>query len=175
MPSKNVLAKLNEQINLEFFSSNLYLQMAAWCERQGLRGSALFLGKHAGEEMLHMRKLFDYVNETGNLAVLGRIEAPPTDYSSLGDLFVRVLEHERQVTAKINAIVEIAFQEKDFATFNFMQWYVSEQHEEELMAGEIVGMVKLVGSEGQGLYLLDREIASIAARPPRENPANAAG
>jgi ferritin len=175
MLSKNLVGKLNDQINLEFFSSNLYLQMAAWCESQGLRGSALFLGKHAGEEMMHMRKFFDYINETGNLAVLGTIEAPPVAYESLGNLFTRVLEHERQVTGKINALVDVALQEKDFATFNFLQWFVSEQHEEEALAGEIVGMVKLVGGEGQGLYLLDREIASIAARPPSGNPADAAG
>jgi ferritin len=175
MLSKNLVGKLNDQINLEFFSSNLYLQMAAWCVSQGLRGSALFLGKHAGEEMMHMRKFFDYVNETGNLAVLGKIEAPSADYPSLGDLFVLVLEHERTVTGKINALVDVALQEKDFATFNFLQWFVSEQHEEEALVGEIVGMVKLVGGEGQGLYLLDREIASIAARPPGGNPADAAG
>lgn len=164
MLSKSLVGKLNDQINLEFYSSNLYLQMAAWCESQGLRGSAFFLGKHAGEEMMHMRKLFDYVNETGNLAVLGSIEAPPAEYASLGDLFALVLEHERLVTAKINALVGSAMEEKDFATFNFLQWYVAEQHEEEALVGEIVGKVKMVGGEGRGLYFLDREIASIAAR-----------
>lgn len=164
MLSKSLVGKLNDQINLEFFSSNLYLQMAAWCESQGLRGTAFFLGKHAGEEMMHMRKLFDYVNETGNLAVLGTIAAPAVSYQSLADLFTQVLEHERQVTAKINMLVDTAMQEKDFATFNFLQWFVSEQHEEESLIGEIVGKVKLVGGEGRGLYFLDREIASIAAR-----------
>jgi ferritin len=165
MLSKNLVGKLNDQVNLEFFSSNLYLQMAAWCESQGLRGSAFFLGKHAGEEMMHMRKIFDYVNETGALAVLGKIEAPPVEYQSLGDLFTRILEHERHVTGKINSLVDVALQEKDFATFNFLQWFVSEQHEEESLVGEIVGKVKLVGGEGRGLFFLDREIASIAARP----------
>ncbi len=164
MLSKSLVGKLNDQINLEFFSSNLYLQMAAWCESQGLRGSAFFLGKHAGEEMMHMRKLFDYVNETGNLAVLGKIEAPPVAYQSLGDLFTRVLEHERQVTAIINALVEVALQEKYFDTFNFLQWLVAEQHEEEALVGELVAKVKLVGDEGRGLFFLDREIASMAAR-----------
>ncbi len=164
MLSKNLVGKLNDQINLEFFSSNLYLQMAAWCESQGLRGSAFFLAKHAGEEMEHMRKLFDYVNETGSLAVLGAIAAPATDYPSLGDLFTKVLAHEREVTARINAIVDAALQEKDFATFNFLQWFVAEQHEEENLIGEIVDKVKLVGGDGRGLFLLDREIASIGAR-----------
>lgn len=164
MLSQSLVGKLNDQVNLEFFSSNLYLQMAAWCESQGLRGCAFFLGKHAGEEMMHMRKLFDYVNETGNLAILGTINAPPAEFSSVEDLFTRVLAHERQVTVKINAIVDAALQEKDFATFNFLQWFVSEQHEEEALVGEIMGKVKLVGAEGRGLFLLDREIASIAAR-----------
>jgi ferritin len=164
MLSKSLIGKLNDQVNLEFFSSNLYLQMAAWCESQGLRGCAFFLAKHAGEEMMHMRKLFDYVNETGGLAVLGKIEAPPAEYASVADLFTRVLEHERQVTGKINALVDAALQEKDFATFAFLQWFVTEQHEEEALVGEIVGKVKMVGAEGRGLFFLDREIASIAAR-----------
>ena len=164
MLSKNLVGKLNQQINLEFYSSNLYLQMAAWCESQGLRGSAFFLAKHAGEEMAHMRKFFDYVNETGGLAVLGAIAAPPVDYPSLGDLFTQVLAHEREVTSKVNALVDAALQEKDYATFNFLQWFVSEQHEEEALVGEIVGKVKLVGGEGRGLFFLDREIASIGAR-----------
>jgi ferritin len=164
MLSKSLVGKLNDQVNLEFFSSNLYLQMAAWCESQGLRGCAFFLGKHAGEEMGHMRKLFDYVNETGNLAVIGRIEAPPAEFPSLEALFTKVLEHERHVTGKINGLVETALQEKDYSTFHFLQWYIGEQHEEEALVSEILGKVKMLGADGRGLYFVDREIASIAAR-----------
>ena len=151
MLTEKMLDKLNEQINLEFYSSNLYLQMASWCESQGLEGCSEFLKSHATEEMEHMQRLFTYVNECGAMAKLGAIEAPPTEFDSIDDVFEETLNHEKFVTSKINELADTAFQEKDYSTFNFLQWYVAEQHEEEALFARIVDMVNLVGTDGRAL------------------------
>jgi len=163
MLSKELINKLNKQINLEFFSSNLYLQMSAWAEHKGLNGSALFLKAHAAEEQQHMEKLFNYLLETGDLPLLGSIEAPNHKYESLEQMFVEILEHEKLVTREINKLVEAAFEEKDFSTFNFLQWYVAEQHEEENLFNSILDKFNVIGTDGRGLYLIDKEIAAMAA------------
>ena len=120
MLSQKMIQKLNEQINLEFYSSNLYLQMASWCENQGLEGCTAFLRRHAREEMLHMQKLFDYVNETGAMAVIGTIEAPPSEFETVKDVFQKTLAHEYEVTRKINDLAHTAFSEQDYSSFNFL-------------------------------------------------------
>jgi ferritin len=161
MLSKKLLTKLNEQISVEHDSANLYLQMSAWCEYQGLPGFASFLRVHSQEEMGHMYKLFDYVNETGALAQVGPFETPAHDFGSVLDLFKQTLEHERFVTTRINELADVALSEKDFSTFNFLQWYVSEQHEEEALFKSIIDKLELVGAEGRGLFMLDREMGSL--------------
>ena len=130
MATKKMINKLNEQINLEFYSSNVYLQMAAWADFNGLAGVASYLKKHAEEELQHMHKLFRYVSETDSMAVVGKIDAPATEYKSLSEMFNKILAHEKHVTKKINELASLAWSEKDFATFNFLQWYVDEQVEE---------------------------------------------
>lgn len=115
MLSKKIINDLNAQLNLEFFSSNLYLQMSAWCEKKGFPGAAQFLLVHADEEMQHMRRLFTYLTETGALAVIGKIEAPQSDFASLKEIFELTYEHEKLVTSKINELVETTFQEKDYS------------------------------------------------------------
>ena len=162
MLSKKMTERLNSQINLEFYSSNLYLQMGAWCDHKGYAGCASFLKQHAAEEMLHMQKLFDYVSETGGLPLLGAIEAPPGDFAALGDVFRKTLEHERFITGKINDLVAVAFDEKDFSSFQFLQWYVAEQHEEEALFQGIVDKTEIIGLDGRGIYFLDQEIAKLA-------------
>ena len=164
MLSDRMLDKLNEQINVEFYSSNLYLQMSSWCESQGLEGCATFLKAHAAEEMEHMHRLFNYVNECGALAKIGAIEAPPTDFDSIDEVFGTTLEHERFVTAKINELADTAFQQKDYSTFNFLQWYVAEQHEEEKLFNTIVDKIRIIGTEGRGLYHFDEQLRQMGAR-----------
>jgi len=161
MLSKPLVDKMNDQINLEFFSSNLYLQMSAWADFKGYEGVADFLKEHADEEMMHMSKLFGYVSETGSLPVIGQIDSPEADYSSLEALFEKIYEHEKLVTKSINGLVEVAFSEKDFSTFQFLQWYVAEQHEEEHLFSSILDKIKLIGTEGKGLYFLDKEIGAM--------------
>ena len=162
MLSKTMTERLNGQINLEFYSSNLYLQMAAWCDHKGYAGCGSFLKQHAAEEMMHMQKLFSYVSETGGLPLLGAVEAPPADFADLGDVFKKTLEHERFITGKINDVVAAAFEQKDFSTFQFLQWYVSEQHEEQTLFKGILDKFDLVGTDGKALFFVDREIQSLA-------------
>lgn len=162
MLSQPMLDKLNEQINLEFFSSNLYLQMGAWAESKGFEGCAEFLYKHADEEMGHMKRLFTYVNETGSVALIGPIDAPNPDYDSIRDLFEKVYEHECHVTLKINDLAHTAFTSQDYSTFSFLQWYVAEQHEEEKLFNGILDKIKIIGEDGKGLFFIDKEIGEIA-------------
>jgi ferritin len=171
MLSDRMLDKLNEQINVEFYSSNLYLQMSSWCESQGLEGCATFLQAHAAEEMEHMQRLFTYVNECGALAKIGAIEAPPTDFESIDQVFETTLEHERFVTRKINELADVAFQQKDYSTFNFLQWYVAEQHEEEKLFNTIVDKIRIIGTEGRGLYHFDEQMRQMGARSAAAAPA----
>ncbi|WP_373777783.1 non-heme ferritin [Glaesserella sp.] len=161
MLQQKIIDKLNEQINLEFYSSNTYLQMSSWCSKNGYEGAAKFLLRHADEELEHMQKLFDYVSETGALPILGKIEAPCKTYNSLKDLFEIVLEHEKHVTFKINELVEVTFEAKDYSTFNFLQWYVAEQHEEEKLFSEIIDKFTLVGESGKSLYFVDKDLENL--------------
>jgi len=162
MLSKKMLEMLNEQINLEFYSSNIYLQMSSWCEHQGLPGCAKFLRNHADEEMMHMNKLFDYVNESDGMALVGAIQEPQSEFVSAKEMFEEIYSHEQLVTRSINEIVAAAWEEKDFFTFNFLQWYVAEQHEEEALFKGILDKFELIGDEKNRLFFIDRELAKMA-------------
>jgi len=161
MLSKAMIKQLNGQITLEFYSSNLYLQMSAWADLKSFEGCTAFLRAHAQEEMGHMHKLFDYVNETGAMAVIGEIKAPPCEYDSVGDLFQKVYEHECVITEKINQLVAAALKEEDFSTFNFLQWYVAEQHEEEYLFQQILDKIRIIGEKGSGFFYIDRAVAEM--------------
>lgn len=161
MLSKAMVQKLNEHVTLEFYSSNLYLQMSAWADLKGLEGCTAFLRAHAQEEMMHMHKLFDYVNETGAMAIIGEIKAPPNKYGSVGELFQKVYEHECFITGEINKLVAAALKEQDFSTFNFLQWYVAEQHEEEYLFQQILDKIKIIGEQGSGVFFIDRAVAEM--------------
>lgn len=162
MLSKVMIDKLNAQINSEYYSSNLYLQMSAWCEEKGYEGCAAFFKKHAEEEMAHMHRLFNYVNETGAMAIVGQIKAPPAQFKSLEAVFQHTYAHEKAVTKRINELANTAFAEKDFSTFNFLQWYVAEQHEEEKLIKSILDKIKIIGVDGRGLFFIDQEIGRMA-------------
>lgn len=162
MLTEKMTERLNKQINLEFYSSNLYLQMSAWCEFKALEGCAEFLRLHAEEEMEHMQRLFKYVSDTGSLAQIGEIKAPKSDYKTVIDVFKDILEHEQYITSQINDLADTAFSEKDYSTFNFLQWYVGEQHEEEKLFKSIIDKLEMIGTNGNGLYFFDKEIAGMS-------------
>ncbi|MGL5005961.1 MAG: non-heme ferritin [Plesiomonas sp.] len=162
MLAQAMIDKLNEQLNLEFFSSNLYLQMSAWCDHHGFDGAALFLRQHAIEEMQHMQRLFNYVSETGALPLIGAIAAPDTEYRSLSDVFEKTYEHEQLITRQINELVHVAFSTQDYSTFSFLQWYVAEQHEEEKLFKSILDKIELVGEDGKALFFIDKDLRALA-------------
>ena len=162
MLKAEMVHQLNDQINLEFYSSNLYLQMSAWCEENGFEGAAEFMRKHALEEMHHMNRLFTYVSETGAMPILGSIAAPPHSFSSLSEVFEETYKHECLVTEKINGLAHAAFTSQDYSTFNFLQWYVAEQHEEEKLFKGILDKIELVGNDGKALFFIDKDLAELA-------------
>jgi ferritin len=163
MISKKMADALNEQINREMFSSYLYLAMSAHCEHEGLAGAALWLGIQAKEEHGHAMKFYKYLLEQGARVDLQAIEKPAGKWESLGALFGAVLKHEQFITRSIHGLVDAAIAGKDHATQIMLQWFVTEQVEEEAHASEIVAKLKMVGSDARGLYLMDRELGSRAA------------
>ena len=161
MLKKNVEKALNEQIRVEAESSQVYLSMASWAEVKGLEGISQFLYKHSDEERMHMLKLIKYVNERGGHAIVSELKAPETDFGSFRELFKVLFEHEKMVSECINKLVEVTLNEKDFATHNFLQWYVAEQIEEEALARTILDKIALIGDDKGGLYLFDRDIQQL--------------
>jgi len=163
MLSKAMVNSLNNQIGLESYSSNLYLQMSAWAEVKGLEGCAAFLRSQAQDELAHMNRLFKYVYETGALPVIGAIKAPPTSYKSVSEVFQKVYEHEKFITGKINELLNLAIDERDHSTVNFLQWYVAEQHEEEHTIQKILDKIRNIGETGSGVFFIDRAVGAISA------------
>ncbi|MGB0136594.1 MAG: ferritin [Flavobacteriales bacterium] len=161
MLNANVEKALNEQIKIEAQSSQVYLAMASWAETQGLGGTAEFLYTHSDEERMHMLKLVKFVNERGGTAVVPALEKPSVDFSGLREIFESLLKHEIHVTQEINNVVDVCLTEKDYTTHNFMQWYVSEQIEEEALARTIMDKLNMIGDDKGGLYLFDRDLQSL--------------
>lgn len=153
---------LNEQIEKEAFSSQFYLAMASWAETQGLNGTSKFLYTHSDEERFHMLKLVKFVNERGGQAVIPGLSQPEKNFNGVAHVFQLLLDHELSVTESINELVDICLQEKDYTTHNFIQWYVSEQLEEEALARTILDKIKLIGNDKGGLYLFDRDLENAA-------------
>ncbi len=168
MLSKKLEAALNQQITKENYASHYYLSMASWCSNAGLKGSSRFLYAHAEQERDHMMRLFHYVNDSGGYAKVESVKQPEVDFKDLGNLFKLVLKHERTITKDINELVDLCLAEKDHSSFNFLQWYVAEQHEEENLFNDILDLIKITGLEGSGLFMLDKEIGSMASVPAQK-------
>lgn len=162
MLTNEMTARLNDQLNLEFYSANLYLQMSAWCNNKGFEGAAAFLHEHSVEEMQHMQRLFNYLSDTGAMPVLGSIAAPPVAFNSLPDLLDMAYQHEQLITAKINELAHSAITSQDYSTFNFLQWYVAEQHEEEKLFKSVLDKLALVGNSGQALFFVDKDLKKLS-------------
>jgi ferritin len=161
MISKTVEQALNNQILLEAASSQFYLAMASWSEGSGLNGTSEFFYRQSDEERMHMLKLVRYINERGGTAIIPATNQPKSDYKDIIQVFQAFLKHEINVTEKINDLVGICLDERDYTTQNFMQWYVSEQIEEEATARGIIDKLNLIGNDKGGLYLFDRDIAGL--------------
>lgn len=161
MLSEKVEKALNEQIEKEAFSSNLYLAMASWAEIKGYSGAADFLYEQADEERMHMLKLFKYVNDREGHAIVSQLDKPDAEFGSVKDMFQKVLEHEKFISKSINDLVGICMDERDFTTANFLQWYVNEQIEEESTARNILDKLNLLGDDKAKLYMFDRDIMNL--------------
>jgi len=138
--------------------------MASWAETQGLNGTSKFLYTHSDEERFHMLKLIKFINERGGSAIIPGLSAPKSTFNGIEHVFQLLLDHELSVTESINNLVDICLQEKDYSTHNFIQWYVSEQLEEEALARTILDKIKLIGSDKGGLYLFDRDLENAAIK-----------
>jgi ferritin len=169
MMNKRVEQALNEQIQKEASSSQFYLAMASWAENNGLNGTAKFMYTHSDEERFHMLKLVKFVNERGGKALIPAIEQPPKDFNNLENVFELLLEHEIGVTESINNLVDICLQEKDYTTHNFVQWYVSEQLEEEALARTVLDKLRLIGGDKGGMYMFDRDLENSTINPAPAN------
>ncbi len=154
---------LNKQVELEAVSSAIYLSMASWCETKGFENASNFLYDHTDEERMHMMKIFRYINEAGGHALQPEIKDIPHDFKSLRAVFEEVLDHEIFITKSIHSLVDHCQNNKDFTTFNFLQWYVTEQREEEILARRILELFDIIGEDGLGLWTIDLEIGKLGA------------
>lgn len=166
MLNKKVEKALINQIKLEEQSSRIYMAMASWCEVNGFPGAAGFLYTHSDEERMHMSKLIKYVNDKGGHATLQALEIPESSFKNLLDVFEKILKHEEFITDSINKLYEVAFNEKDFTTSQFLQWYIEEQIEEESTFKGILDKFRLAGNQTGGLFHLDKELDGLATAAP---------
>jgi len=168
MISKTMEDALNEQINREMYSAYLYMSMSAHAAQTGLKGFANWFMVQYHEEMLHTMKLYEYLNLRGGRVILTLIPQPPATFASPLEMFQKTLEHEQYITQSINERMDLAIAEKDHATQVFLQWYVTEQVEEENNDQEILAQLKIIGADAQSLMLLDKDLAARITTVPTE-------
>jgi ferritin len=158
MISKDMEKAINDQINKELFSAYYYLSMASYLENENFDGMATFMKAQAFEEMQHVNKFYNYVNEQSGRVILEAIEKPKSEYNSPEHVFELAYEHEKYVTSLINSLVALSLKENDFATKAFLDWFITEQVEEESTMDSIVNKFKMVGNNGHGLLMLDEQM-----------------
>lgn len=166
MISDKMVKSIDHQINRELYSAYLYMGMASYASEAGLKGTANWFTVQVQEELSHAQKLYNYVIDQGGRVLLEAIEEPPQKFSSMKDLFEKTLEHEKIVTSLINDLVDQAAGENDKATSIMLQWFVTEQVEEEANPTDILQKLKIVGNDGNGILLIDNELAQRVFTPP---------
>ena len=168
MISKKLEVALNEQIALEAQASFQYLAMASWCEQQALNGAAQFFYKQSTEEREHMMKIFHYLNSVNGHAIVPTIDKTQIEFKNITDVVEKALKGEQEVTKAVHKLSELTSKEKDYATYNFVQFYVNEQREEEVLFTQILEKIELIGLEGMGLYYIDKELENFSLMPSQE-------
>lgn len=169
MITKKMSDAINAQINAELYSSYLYLSMSAWFSSTGLPGFSSWMRAQAKEEDFHAQKMFDYLLERGGKIELQAIDKPEIEWESPLNVIEAVAEHEAKVTGLINELVNCALDERDHASNIFLQWFVSEQVEEEASVGEVLDRMKLVGNDSAGMFAMDMEMSKrIFTEPPAQ-------
>lgn len=166
MLSKEMEEALNEQINKEMYSAYLYMSMSAHSTNMGLSGFANWSMVQYKEEMDHAMKIYNYINDQGGKVKLKEIGEPPSEFEDAVDMFQKTLKHEQFITKSINNLVDLATEEKDHATQIFLQWFVTEQIEEEGNDNDIIAKLELAGKEGNGLFMIDKELTARVYTPP---------
>jgi len=157
---------INQQINAEFFSSYLYLSMASYFDSKSFKGFSNWMKVQAQEEMVHAMKFYQFVFDRGGKVELKKIDQPTTNWSSPLAAFEEAYQHEQKVTALIHGLVKLARENNDYSTEVFLQWFVSEQIEEEASASEIIEQLKRIGEQGNALFMIDKELAARVFTPP---------
>lgn len=170
MISKKLEKALNEQIALEARASFQYLAMASWCEQKALNGCANFFYRQSNEERQHMMKIFHYLNSVNGHAVVPQIDQPKLEFKNIEDAVNSALKGEEFVTTSVHKLSELASKEKDYATYNFIQFFVDEQREEQVLFTQILEKIELIGMEGMGLYYIDKEIDGFVLPEEQANP-----
>ncbi len=158
MIKPSVQDALNDQIKHELNSAYVYLAVSAYCDRKGLPGFACWMQAQSNEELQHAMKIFDFISDRGGVVKLQSLEGPATDYGSPLDIAEKALQHEQLVTGQINKVYELAVKEQDYATQALMQWYVTEQVEEEKNANLLIDQLKMAGDNRSALLMLDMEL-----------------
>jgi len=166
MISKKMVQGLNKQLNNELYSAYLYLSMSSYANFIGLKGAANWFMVQYQEEMFHFMKFYNYMNSQGEHVELAALAAPPCEFGSVLAMYEQTLKHEQFITSSINELMELAVKEKDHATQIFLQWFVTEQIEEESNDYDIIAKLKLAGDTGPGLLMVDNELATRVFTPP---------
>lgn len=166
MISEKILTEFNEQFKHEFFSANYYLAMASYCKEQELEGSANFFIVQAEEERFHAMKFFNFINDLGGRVFIPGFDEPQNNFNSLEEVFAAALKHEEFVTDRINHLMDIAVNEKNYACVSFLNWFVDEQVEELTTMSGLLNKIKRIGENNHGIYMLDTELASRTFTPP---------
>ncbi|PID30653.1 MAG: ferritin [Candidatus Cloacimonadota bacterium] len=168
MITEKVEKALNKQMNKEMFSANLYLSMSAYCADQNFDGFAKWMFVQYQEEISHAMKLFSYINDRGGRVILESIDKPKSEWESILNVFEETLDHEREISASVNELTDIAINEKDHATVNFLQWFISEQVEEEATVSEIVSQIEMVKDHPHSLFVINKELGNRTFVDPNE-------
>ena len=167
MISTRIQEALSEQLNREFYSAYLYLAMAASSANADFNGAASWLELQYEEEILHATKIYRYLIDQAVPVRLAKIDAPPSAFDTLLEVFQSSLSHEQAMTSRLNELSDLALAEKDHATYNLLQWFVNEQVEEEATLNGIIAKLRLVRDDGYGQLMVDNELGARVAAPPQ--------
>jgi ferritin len=167
MISKKMEKALNEQIKEELYSASIYMAISAWASSKDFDGTAHFFMLQTQEEVGHAMKMYNYLFEVGGQAVIPGLDKPPVKYKDLDDVFQKALEHEKYISGRINKLVTLAREESDYATEYFLQWFVTEQVEEEASMNKVISQLKMAGTDSRGLFLVDRELGKRQITPEK--------
>ena len=168
--SEETIKLLNNHLNEEHYSANLYFNMSGWCSKQGLKGCEAFLKNHSAEEHTHLEKLNDFIKKVSGQPIMGAMKEPEHDFSSVEEVFEKIVKHEQYITSLIKNLVSKAMDDKDYITLKFLEWFINEQLEEEELFNHIMDTIKILGElKGRNLYSFDKFMANLDEKEHNNN------